>query len=54
MTDPLACLPLCPQGPHMTRLELALLFLLSAASCYVGAATYEPVMWVDYAPGGGP
>lgn len=39
----------------MTRLELALIATLCAASCYVGAATYEPapVMWVDYAPGGG-
>lgn len=37
----------------MTRLELALIALLCAASCYAGAATYEPVMWVDYAPGGG-
>lgn len=36
----------------MTRLELALLLLLSAASCYAGAATYEPVVTV-YAPGGG-
>lgn len=37
----------------MTRLELALIAILSAASCYAGAATYEPVMRVDYAPGGG-
>jgi len=37
----------------LTRLELALLFLISAASCYAGAATYEPVVFVDYAPGGG-
>jgi hypothetical protein len=37
----------------LTRLELTLLFLLSAVSCYVGAATYEPVVFVDYAPGGG-
>jgi hypothetical protein len=40
----------------MTRLELALIALLAAASCYVGAATYpkpEPALWVDYAPGCG-
>lgn len=40
----------------MTRLELVLIATLCAASCYVGAATYPepaPVMWVDYAPGGG-